>query len=367
MKWNLAFIIIHLAFWVPGFLPALTIEEGITDPSLKKAWEMVKSNHPSDALQILPEYKSDSKTSIYFHFIYGRALERLNSPFEALEHYRSAFFNAPSEELKALSLLERAEGYLRIKYYYEAKTVFSIFLKNFNQFKYSSRANLGMAQSLAGIGLLPEALFYSEKAGEEVEAVFGKANILHRLGRLKEAHETYLKGISEDKLYFLNSEELLFYYGKNLQQMGNDQESVSYLNSKKIVDPILKKKADLALGLIALKARKYAEAQNFFYSALSSLDACTKQEAIFRLAEAHLGAGNKREARQKLQEYRLKYPAGKEYEDSLLRLGKLELEEDRSAQAVGWLKELDLRSSLKRETLTELERVFLRLREKDPL
>ena len=114
-----------------------------------------------------------------------------------------------------------------------------------------TRANLGLAQSLTGMGCLPEALQYYEKAGEGSGVIFAKANILHRLGRLEEAHQLYLKGIAADKTYFLSFPEHIFYYGENLQQMGKDQEAVQYLTSK-MGDPIFEKKADLVLGRYGL-------------------------------------------------------------------------------------------------------------------
>jgi len=365
MKLNFVLFVITISLGITQILPAMTIEQGIIDTSLNKTWELVKTNRPADALQRLSQYRPDSETKIYYHFIYGRTFERMQKPLEALEHYRSAYFYAPSEELKELTFLERAEAYLRIKNYYEAKIVYDLFMKKFNKSKELARVNLGMAQSLDGIGLLPEALQYYEKAGEDPAVIFGKANVLHRLGRLPEAHEFFLKGISKDKVYFLSSGEILFYYGENLQQMGNDQEAVQYLTTK-IEDPVFKRKADLVLGRIALKGRKLDEAQKYFNSALLSPDRRTKQEALFHLAETHQESGKKAQAKQEFQDYRLKYPAGKEYEDVLIKLSKLDMEEGRFEQTVGWIKELGLRFPLKENSLTELEKFFLQLREKDP-
>jgi len=354
-----------LIFFRSEFLPAMTFEEGIKDPRLKKAWEMIKTNRPIDSLQFLSDYQTNAETKTYYHFIYGRALEGIKKPVLALEHYRAAYLSAPPGELKELALLERAEGYLKINNYDEAKLLYSLFLTNFNKSKYLEKANLGLAQSLAGIGLLPEALKHYDKAGDRIETIFGKANILHRQGLVKEADEFYSKGILKNKIYFLNSEEILFYYGENLHQMGKDEESIQYL-TKTIKNQSFKKKAELVLGQISLKARKYDEAQKYFYSALSSPDRLVRQEALFYLAEAHLGMGKKNEARQILQEYRLKYLSGKAHEEVLLKLAKLDMEGERFDQAAGWIRELILHSSLKKEILMELEGIFLRLKEKDP-
>jgi len=267
--------------------------------------------------------------------------------------------------LKGLAFLERGEAYFRIHYYYEAKTVFSLFLKNFSNSTQVTRANFGLAQSLVGIGSLAEALSYYEKSGEGSIVIFGKANTLHRLGRLEEAHQLYLKGIARDKMYFLSSPEHIFYYGENLQQRGNDQEALQYLTSN-IEDPIYKKKADLVLGRIAFKARKFDEAQKLFSSALSSPDIPTRQEALFYLAETHVGIGKKTQARQEFQEYWYKYPAGKAFEDVLIKLGKLDLEEGGFEKAKVWIKALSFRSPLKEKTLTELEWFSLHLKDNDP-
>jgi tetratricopeptide (TPR) repeat protein len=366
MKLSPVILFITIICWIPEILPAVTIEEGIASPELKKAWYLTKTNHPEEALRYLSEKSPDSSTAIYYHFVYGRVLETMKKTGEALEHYRSAYFHAPSEELRALAFLERAEAYFRLHNYYEAKVVFSLFLKNFSKSDQMIRANLGLAQSLAEIGYLSEALQYFDKAGEGAEVIFGKANSLHRLGRFEEAHQLYLKGIAGDKFYFLRSPEHIFYYGENLHQLGNDQEAIQYLTSN-MDDPILKKKADLVLGQLSLKTRKLDEAQKLFSSALSSPDISTRQEALFYMAETHSLAGNKTQARQEFQEYWAKYPAGKAYEEVLIKLGKLDLEEGRIEQSSRWIKELSFRSLLKEKTITELEWFLLRLKEKDPL
>ncbi|MBI4766016.1 MAG: tetratricopeptide repeat protein [Deltaproteobacteria bacterium] len=363
---TLAVFLITIICWVPEILPALTLEEGVISPELKKALHLTDTGHPAEALRSLSGKKTDPSTATYYHFVYGRVLEKMNKTGEALEHYRSAYFHAPSEELKALAFLERAEAYFRIHNYYEAKTVFNLFLKKYGQSNQVTRAHLGLAQSLARIGNFSEALLYFEKAGEGPVALLGKADVLHRLGRFEEAHLQYLKGIAGDKHYFLNSPEHLFYYGENLFQMGNDQDALQYLTSN-MADPSFKKKANLVLGRLALKTRKFEEASKLFSSALTAPDTLTRQEALFYLAETQASAGHKTQARQGYQEYWAKYPAGKDYEEALIKLGKLDLEEGRLEQSDRWIKELSCRSALKEKTLKELEWFLLKLKEKAPL
>jgi tetratricopeptide (TPR) repeat protein len=350
---------------VPGKLPAVTIEEGITHPDLKKAWQWIKTDHPGEALRYLSGKTSEPSTAVYFHFIIGRAFEGLKKTGDALTEYRSAYFQAPSEKLRALAFLERAEAYYRFQNYYEAKIVFGLFLKNFSYSDQVQRANLGLAQSLAKIGYWKEALVFFEKAGEGPTAIFGRADALHRLGRLNEAHQVYQKGIAGYKPYFLNSPEHLFYYGENLFQMGNDQEALQLLTSN-IGDPVFRKRADLVLGQMSLKNRQWEKAQKFFSAALASTEPLTRQEALYYLAETLATTGNKTQSRQIFQEYWSKFPAGKTYEEVLIRLSKMDLEEGRLEQADRWIKELGFRSSLKEKTLSEMEWYLLRLKEKDP-
>lgn len=365
MRKHLVFILITLIFSIPASLPARSLEEGIIDPGLQKSWALIKANRPAEAIQFLAAYRPASETRVYYHFCYGRALERVQKPLEALEHYRMAYLNAPPGELKELVLLDRAGAYLRIKNFYEAKTAYRFFLNSYSRSKYLEKAHLGMAQSLTALEQLPEALKYYEKAGTGREALFGKANVLHRLGRIKEADAIYSRGISQDKVYFMNSGELLFYYGENLRQMGREQEGAQYLSSA-LKETGFKQKAELSLGLAALKSRKFDEAQNYFKSALLSPERLIKQEALFQLSEALSEAGKINEARQTLQEYQWKYPAGKNYEDILIKLAKLDVQGERFEQASGWIKALSLRSALKKETLLELEGFFLKMKEKDP-
>jgi tetratricopeptide (TPR) repeat protein len=366
MKWKLTSLFIILICWNPNVLAATTLEDGINDPILRKAWELVKTGHPTESLQKISGYQPNLETKVYYHFIYGRALERAQKPLEAIEHYRSAYFDAPPGELKELALLERANGYCRIGNYYEAKLTYSLFLTSYPHTKHLEKANMGMAQSLVAIGQLPKALQYYEKAGDGLEAIFGRANILHRLGRVKEAHEFYLKGISRDKVFFLNSEELIFYYGENLQQMGKDQEALPYLSAE-IKSPVFKKKADLALGLIAMKTGKMDEAKKYYNSALTSSDRQTKQEALFHLAETQMGAGRKNEARQGFQEYLLKYPTGKAAEEILLKLARMDMEDAQFEKASKWIVKLVLGFPSKKEVLSEMEGFLLKMKDKDPV
>ncbi|HMK66282.1 MAG TPA: tetratricopeptide repeat protein [Thermodesulfobacteriota bacterium] len=360
MKRNFTWLIVILFWGTPVPLPALTLEEGLRDLQLKQAWAAIHKNQPTQALNFLKSIPQEGDQRVYFHLINAYALEKLNQPSEAMEHFRTAYLSAPTAELKELTLLERGDGYFRIKNYYEAKMVYGMFLNQYKQSRHLERANLGMAQSLVQIGMLPAALTYFDKAGNSGEVALGKANLLHRLGRTQEAHEYFQKGISQGKVLAW-SEESLLNYGENQQQLGRDAQAQLYL-SYAYKDPKLKSRADLNLGLVALKAKHWEEAQKYFQSALSAPDRKIRQEALFYLAESQWEGGKKKDAYKLLVEYRQTYLSESIPDLVFLRLAKMDLEEGRWDKAGERIKEFVLRSKLKKESISEIEGLISQLK-----
>jgi tetratricopeptide (TPR) repeat protein len=365
MKSIIAAVCIFWICWGPQPLWGTTLESQIKHPTLLTAWDLLKTGNKQECLKKLSKFTPNPETNLSFHFLYGRALEKSDKALEALEHYRSAYLYAPPGDLKELAMLERADCHLRIGQYNEAKLAYSFFLGAFSKSKYLDRANLGIARSLTALKQMQQALPYFEKAGEDLEAIWGRAVAFNRMGRFKESNDNFLKGIGRDKVAFLNSEELLFYYGDNLHHLGKGQEATTYLSAE-MKDPVFRKKADLNLGVIAQRTGKLEEAKKYFESALGAPDRLTKQEALFQLAEVQTGLGRKNEARQRYREYLLKYPDGKTAEDVLIKLARMDMEEGRLDQAGKWMKRLGQYASLKNETMQETEQFFLKLKEKDP-
>jgi tetratricopeptide (TPR) repeat protein len=364
MKRNLTWLMVILFCGTPVLLPALTLEEGIRDPNLKQAWAAIHKNQPTQALNFLKSIPQEGDQRTYYYLINAYALEKLNKPAEAMEQFRAAYLNAPPGGMKELTLLERGDGYFRIKNYYEAKLVYGMFLNQYNQSRHVERANHGMAQSLVKIGILPAALTYFEKSGNSAEVAVEKANLLHRLGRTKEAHEYFQKGISQDKT-LVWSEEWLLNYGENLQQIGKDDQARLYL-SYAYKDSKLKYRADLNLGMIALKSKNWEGAQKYFQSAFSASDRKIRQEALFYLAESQWEGGKKKDAYKLLVEYRQTYSADPIPDLVFLRLAKMDLEEGRWDKAGERIKEAILRSKFKKESIPEMEGLISQLKHQSP-
>ncbi|MEW6184202.1 MAG: tetratricopeptide repeat protein [Thermodesulfobacteriota bacterium] len=365
MKYFPLFIPVFIALSHPFHLSASGLEEGMVSPHLQKAWAFLEAERPHKALDCLSRGKTDPGQAPYYFFIRGRAWEKLSHPTQALADYRSAYFHAPSDTLKALALLERAEAYFRFKNFHEAKMVYSLFFSHFGMSAHLSRAHLGMANSLTALNILDKALGHYEQAGETAATFLGKAVVLHRLGRFQEAHDYFVKGTSLSKALFDQNPEFLFAFGENLLELGRDKEALDYLTSKRL-DPVYKKKGELVMGRMALQAGNYLEAQKFFESALTSSDPSTKQQALYLLAETYVTTRKTAQARQALWEYWSKYPGGRHYESVLLMLAKIDLAAGREERSSRWLKELGTRSHLQEKTLLELEGLLLHLKDKDP-
>lgn len=362
---SMARLLIFMVIFIilPAASGAESFEELIKAPPLKKAWESLKTNRPSEGIKILSEYQPDTESLAPYHFIYARAMGATQKSLQAIEHLRWAYLYSPKGEMKELSLLERAEAYLKMKYFYEARSDHLVFIKNFPDSKYLGRAHIGLAKSLAGIGLLRDAVKHYEKAGNISEAIFSKANALQGLGRVKEANEAYTSAVFRDSSYVQRSEETLYYFGENLRLMGRLSDARKYLSSVK--DASFKDKAEISLGLIAAEESKTDEALKHFRSALLSRDRQVKRRALFNLAEAQTKAGRVDEAKVNLEEIRYKYPYSREYDEVILRLSKLYSKEGKFSGAVSLLKELVFRPSPLREALDEFEAIILDVKGKD--
>lgn len=361
-------LIVSVAIFIilPVASRAESFEEMIEVDSLKKAWGSLKTKRPLEALTLLSEYHhdtADTESRAQYHFIYAKAMEATKKPFDAVEHLRLAYLYSEKSGMKELSLFERAETYLRMNCFHEAKSNYYIFIKNFPDSHYLEKVHLGLAKSLMGIGLFKDAAGQYEKAHNVPEALFGKANALHRLGNIKEANDVYTAAISQDSSYLKKSDETLCYLGENLRLMGRLTDARRYLTAVK--DTSFKGKAEISLGLIAAEESKKVEAVNHFRSALLSRDRQVKSQALLNLAEAEIKAGRVNEARGHLEEIRYRYPYGREYERSLVTLSRLYRNEGKLSEALSLLKELVFKQSPPKEALDELEVILLEVKEKD--
>ncbi len=357
-------IILLLAMLLP--LTAYALDPGgelVTSPPLKKALESLKQNKPADALRILSEFKHDSLTIAQYYFVLGRVMNAQQKPSEAVEHFGKAYQYAAKGEMKEAALLERAETYLKMRYFYEARSSFNLFIKNYPASLILGRAYQGVAQSLAETGSLKEALAYYEKSGNAPELLLAKANTLHRLGMHHEAEKVYAAVLEKNTLLVKESEESIYYLGENYRVIGKTSDAEAWL--KEVKSQLFKPRADLSLGMLAIQQGKPDDAMKSFSSVIGSQDRESARQALLAMADMEIKAGKKAEAKVRLEEIRIKYPYGKVYEQSLLRLARVLMQEGNYEKAGQSLSELAFSSSVKKEALEDFEKLLIEVRTKD--
>ncbi len=356
-------IFLLLIFFPLAAYAVNSADEQITSPLLKKALESLNANKPADAVKILSDFRHDSSTLAQYHFVSGRLRIAEKKPLEAVEHFGKSYQYAPTGELKEAALIERAETYLSLSYFYEARSSFNLFIKNYPASLILDRAYCGLAKSLAETGSLKEALAYYEKSGNAPGLLLAKANTLHRLGMAKEADRIYSAVLSSNEQLVKSSEETLFYLGENCRLLGKTADAQKYLSLVK--SPLFKSRADLSLGLIFFQQNKTDDAMKHFSAAVASKDRATARQALLMISDMEFKAGKPAEAKARLEEILTKYPYGKPYEEAILKLARLMISEGSYEQAGKYLKELSSESSVRKEALEELQKLLNEVRLKD--
>jgi len=329
---------------------------------LERAMECIQATNPSEALKILSGYQPSSGDISLYHYTYAKAYELSNRQYESIAHFRMAYLYSKDDEMKEKSLLERAEVYAKIGFHSEATLIFRIFLKKFPHSPYETKAFLGLADSLYRLRLFTEAEEAYEKAGNSTRASYGKANALHSMGKIKEAHEIYLPMLQKDRGFVESSQETLYNVGENLRLMGENSAARIYFNST--TESPFKYRAFRSMGLIEFESGHFDNAKKFFSSAIQSPEKQVRRQALLNLADTHMKQGRQEDAKSILSEIRRKYPYGKEYEEALLLLSHLYKKEGNFKESTYLLKELVFKHPPNQKALDEFESLILEAEEK---
>ncbi len=324
---------------------------------LEKAKGFIESHNPHEAIEILSKYKPASHELSLYHYIYANAYELLKRPHDTITHLRMAYIYSPDDSTKERLLLERAEAYMKIGYYSEASLIFKIFLKTFPDSIYKERVYQKLADSLYMIGLFNEAIESYEKAGNTYRALYGKANSLHAIGKIKEAHELYMALMKKDRKYLESSQESLYTLGENFRLLGEYPVARIYFNLVK--DSPWKYRAYKSLGLIDSEEGRFDTAIKYFKSSLLSPEKNIIRQSLLGLADVSIKRGRTEEAKSLLLQIKERYPYGKEYDEALYLLSQIYKKEGRLKNAVTLLKELIFRQTPDKRALDEFEVLLL--------
>ncbi|MCX8031420.1 MAG: tetratricopeptide repeat protein [Thermodesulfovibrionales bacterium] len=324
---------------------------------IKKAWDSVEDKRPIEAINILSEYAPDQKSLFPYHYTLARAYSRLNLPTKSMEHYRLAYVYATKDSEREQIFFERAQTYANNKYYDEAILSYRIFLRRFPESRLRQEAFLGLAESFYNIGNFTEALNFYQKIGTSNSALYGKANALHSMGRVAEAHDIYLSLIQKGDKGYLNSQQTAYSIGENFRLMNKLSYAKVYLALVK--DYPLKYKADLSNALIAMSENRVDMAIKFFDLASQSPDRDIKRKVLLYQAELYLKENKTEEAKSKLTQIRNKYPYGKDYDEAVLKLAQIYKKEGSLHESASLLRELVFRKKPLKAALDEFELLLI--------
>lgn len=356
-------IILPIYFFVLILLPvsAESLNKDSLPEPVKKAWELIEKQRTIDAINALSGFSPDKASLASYHFTYAKAYAQISRINDAMEHLRLAFIYSQDNSDKELILFERANTYANNKYYDEAALCFKIFLKQFPESKLREEAYLGLAESLYNIGRYNDALMFFQKSGNSFRALYGRADTLHAMGRINEAHEQYLDLINRDKGY-IKSQLNSYNIGENFRLMNKFSFAKVYFALVK--DYPLKYKAELSSGLIAAAEGLMDAAVRHFELAMQSPERTIKRKALLYLSEVLIKTGKTQEAKARLIEIRNKYPYGKDYDEALLRLAGIYKNEGSFHDAASVLRELVFRKNPDKAALDEFEVLLLTAKNK---
>lgn len=346
-----------------GALPAF-FSEGVSPPAaFESARQLLGAKKPGEAITVLSSYiPSPSELSSY-HYLYAKALEGSQKTYDAIPHYTLAYLYADERGERERLLLEWAETYQKMKYHQEAALCYRSFLREFPNSPLRNKVYLHLADTLLRIGLYYDALSIYEKAGDSIEALFGKANTLQEMGKTKEANDLYMSLVTRDKGYLGSSQDTIYRIGENLRLLGRYQDAKVYYSL--VGDPALKYRTKLALGLTALEESQYDEAIKLFDEALQSPERVLRRQALLSLSVAYQRKDRPDESVSMLREIRNRYPYGKEYDTAMVMLSGLWRKKGNFDEAITVLKELVYRKIPVREAFDELERIMIDVMGKD--
>jgi len=353
-----------ICFFALFFLPAPAEpmnKDSFAEP-VRKAMELIEQQRALDAINTLSRFSPDKASLSYYHYAYAKAYSQMSKIHEAMEHYRLAFIYSQRKQDKEQILFERADTYANNHNYDEAVICFRIFLRQFPESRFKEQAFLGLAESLYHTNRLNDALIFFQKSGNSFRALYGKADTLHAMGRVSEAHEMYLDLINRD-VGFAKSQMNSYNIGENFRLMNKFSFAKVYLALVK--DYPLKYKADLSAGLIAMAEGQTESAEKYFNLALLSPERAIKRKALLYLSELYMKTGNIEEAKSRLIEIRNKYPYGKDYDTALLRLSSIYKNEGSFNNSASLLRELVFRKKPEKIALDEFEELLLKARSKN--
>ncbi|MFA5073252.1 MAG: tetratricopeptide repeat protein [Nitrospirota bacterium] len=341
---------------VPSAHAALRLEP------LERAQQLMEEKKWEDALDVLALYQPTSREFAKYHAMKALLLIQSRKYFESIEHSRLAYLYATSQEDKEEALLQRADTYLRMRYYAEALMCYRNFRTLFPKSGLLKRAEQGIGESSFRLGRYREAADAYAKLDDTSHAISGRGKSLYELGLYKDANDQFMMLLDRDKNYVESSQETVLYMGENFRQLGRLPDAKIYLNS--VRDPDIQPRALSGLAHIAWKEKSYAAAIKLFTKALESPDREFRRKTLLSVAEIYLEWGKPDEALPLLEQIWHDYPFGWNYDTALLYLARLHRSRQNYGAAISYLSELVCRRRPSKRAIEEMESLVLEIKDR---
>ncbi|MBF0554956.1 MAG: hypothetical protein HQK96_10445 [Nitrospirae bacterium] len=358
-------ILVITALLGAGVVDAIDISKVLVTPGLKQAWVYLEMKDYKRAEWALKEcYMNTTETGAACNFIRARILDRQKNILGAIDAYKRSYSRATNAGIREEALFRKSELFFERNYFYESRSGFRQFVKLFPDARNIEKAYLYLARSLDITKNQSDALLAYEKAGDGSAALYGKANVLQRLGRTNEAQQVYDKAVAQDSAYMDKNGETRYLYGENLIQTGNTQKAKEILrqmaDNRTISDVKLKEKVNLALGTIEADSSNNEAAAKYLTAAVNTKTVGTsvKPKALMQLARVQIASGKLIEARKSIDDLKRLFLDGKDKDERDMLVFELLLKEKNFAEAVKMLKTMFAAHPNSKEPLLKLETVL---------
>ncbi len=267
--------------------PAKNGEKDFVPPHYKKLWTLLESGNYYGLLTALPEYKPEDAPSVaVYHYMYGAASYGAKNYIDAIEHLRLAYIYASPPVLKEKALSLRARTHMDAGFLQESRADYMMLIRDFPLSNQIRKAHLGLANSLSKLGFYSKAVKEYDRAGEDAEVLYSKANALQRLERVKDARIIYAKAKLADGAYPERSAETYYLLGENMRMSGNLATAEKHMS--RIASGTYSDSAKISLGLIALKKGNVKESISHFTAGSNSKERKIRISGLFNLALAQI-------------------------------------------------------------------------------
>lgn len=341
------------------FMPISAFGGEETKSSFSQIEEYIKKGNYIEAKRNLEKISIEdigNKGALY-HYLSAKILIGLKKEYDAISHLTKVYlYSEKDSKLKEESLLLKAKTLDSIGFSYEASVYYKQFISLYKNSDYYVNAIFNLARQLNKDGNYNQALYYLNQIKEDPIVLFEKAKVLQKMGKIKEAMESYRLAVLANPENLLKSEENLYYY--SLNALDRNLFNLAKKNLLIINTLPLKYQAAVVLGEIFLKENNHDKAMGYFKLALESIDKDIKSRALLNRAKLYLKLNDTENAEKDLKSIITTFFYTKEYYESILLYSGILLQRGSVDDAIKYLKMLIFKNKPLPEAYSFIERAI---------